>query len=155
VARRLHDVVGADIVQTDAIRKALVTRPTYLPAESAWVHRVAHQRLRQKLGHGRSVIFDATNLRKSHRQLLQGVAESVGARALMLVIWAPESVVRARLLQRREAPDVGDKSDADWTVYQNLIRSFEPLDGPHVVINTTVDIDPAVRRVASLISAQN
>jgi predicted kinase len=155
VARRLRDFVGADIVQTDAIRKALVTRPTYLPAESAWVHRVAHQRLRQKLGHGRSAIFDATNLRKSHRQLLQGVAESVGARTLMLVIWAPESVVRARLLRRREAPDVGDQSDADWTVYQNLIRSFEPLDGPHVVINTTVDIDPAVRRVASLISAQN
>jgi predicted kinase len=152
VAHRLSDAIGADIVQTDAIRKALVVRPTYLPAESAWVHKVAQQRMRQKLGRGQNVIFDATSLRKSHRRSLQRLAESVGARTLMLVVWAPEDVIRARLVRRHEVPDFSDKSDADWNVYQNLIRSFEALDGPHIVINTTVDIEPAVRRVASLVA---
>jgi predicted kinase len=151
LANGLSKIIGADIVQTDAIRKMLVSRPTYLPAESAWVHRVAQQRIRQKLRQGRSVIFDATSLRKSHRGALQSLAESVGARTLMLVVWAPESVIRARLLRRHEAPDVSDKSDADWNVYQLLIRSFEPLDGPHMVINTTVDTSPILRRVASLL----
>jgi predicted kinase len=144
-------MIDADIVQTDAIRKALVSRPTYLPAESAWVHRVAQQRMRQKLRQGRNVIFDATSLRKSHRRSLQRLAESVGARTLMLVVWAPESVIRARLLRRHELPDGRDKSDADWNVYQNLVRSFEPLDGPHVVINTTVDTSPVLRRVAGFL----
>ena len=151
VAHKLSGAVSADIIQTDAIRKALVARPTYLSAESAWVHKVAQQRMRQKLSQGRNVIFDATNLRRSHRRSLQRLAESVGARTLMLVIWAPEVVVRARLHRRREVPDLGDKSDADWKVYQHLIRSFEPLEGPHVVINSTVDVNPAVRRVARLL----
>ena len=103
------------------------------------------------LSQGRNVIFDATSLRKSHRRALQRLAESVAARTLMLVVWAPESVIRARLLRRHEAKDVSDKSDADWNVYQLLIRSFEPLDGPHVVINTTVDTSPILRRVAGFL----
>lgn len=153
VAQRLREALGADIVQTDAIRKALVARPTYLPAESAWVHRVAHQRLRQKLARGQDVIFDATNLRKVHRRALVKLADGVGARSLMLVMWAPETVVRARLLRRHEVPDLSDKSDADWNVYQHLIRSFEPLDGPHIVVNTTVDVGPSVRLVAAFVDA--
>jgi hypothetical protein len=151
VAQRLRAVSGADIVQTDAIRKALVPRPTYLPAESAWVHRVAQQRLRQKLSHGQSVIFDATNLKKAHRRALLKLAEGLGARSVVLVIWASESVIRARLQHRHDVPDNTDKSDADWAVYQLLIQSFEPVEGPHIVINSTVDIGPAVRRVCSLL----
>jgi predicted kinase len=151
VAQRLREVSGADIVQTDAIRKALVSRPTYLPAESAWVHRVAQQRLRQKLSHGQSVIFDATNLRKAHRRSLQKLAESLGARSLVLVAWASESVIRTRLQHRHDVPDASDKSDADWAVYQHLIGSFEPVDSPHIVVNTTVDLYPAIRRVYTLL----
>jgi predicted kinase len=153
LAHDLIKLIDADLVQTDAIRKMLVGQPTYGPAESAWVHRVAHQRMRQVLRHGRNVIFDATSLRKSHRRSLQRLAESVGCRTLMLMVWASESVVRARLLRRREVPDSSDKSDADWNVYQQLIRSFEPLDGPHIVINTTVDTNPILRRVVGLLDA--
>ena len=155
VARRLSEASGADIVQTDAIRKALVPRPTYLPAESAWVHRVAQQRLRQKLSRGQDVIFDATNLRSSHRKLLHNLADMVGARSLALVVWAPESTIRVRLQHRHDEPNVSDKSDADWAVYEHLIRSFEPLEGWHIVINTTVDILPAVRLVLSAIGLEN
>ena len=153
VAQRVRDVSGADIVQTDAIRKSLVPRPTYLPAESAWVHRVAQQRLRQKLSQGQNVIFDATNLRKAHRSALLQLAEGVGAKCLVLVLWAPEMVIKERLQRRHDTPDISDKSDADWTVYQHLIRSFEPVEVPHIVLNTTVDIAPAVRRVHSILNS--
>jgi predicted kinase len=154
IARQIRAATGADIVQTDALRKALVTQPTYLPAESAWVHRVA-QRLRQKLSRGQNVIFDATNLRKAHRKVLQKLADAGGARLLSLVVWAPESVIRQRLQHRHEVPDLGDKSDANWAVYQHLIASFEPLDGPHIVINSTVDFAPTLRHIAELLSSPN
>ena len=124
-----------------------MAQPTYLPSESAWVHRVAQQRLRQKLSKGQDVIFDATNLRKVHRKVLQNLAETVGARTLAVVVWAPESVIRQRLLHRQEVPDLTDKSDANWAVYQHLRTSFEPLDGPHIMINSTVDFAPTLRRI--------
>jgi predicted kinase len=116
------------------------------------VHWVAQQRLRQKLRHGENVIFDATNLRKAHRRSLERLAENLGARTLVLVIWAPEWAIRTRLLHRQEAPDISDKSDADWAVYQHLIQTFEPVEGPHIMINTMVDLSPALRRVASVTS---
>ncbi|HEX3244696.1 MAG TPA: ATP-binding protein [Chloroflexota bacterium] len=155
IARRIRAATGADIVQTDALRKVLVAQPTYRPSESAWIHRVAQQRLRQKLSRGHDVIFDATNLRKVHRKVLQNLADMVGARMLALVVWAPESVIRQRLLHRQEVPDLTDKSDANWAVYQHLIASFEPLDGPHIMINSTVDFSLALRQIEALLNSSS
>jgi len=153
VAQRLKETIGADIVQTDAIRKALVSEPTYLPSESAWVHRVAQQRCRQKLSRGQDVIFDATNLRKSHRKRLRDLAKAARAQFLTLVVWAPQHVIRNRLQQRQDSPNPSDKSDADWAVYQHLVKTFEPLDERHIIVNSTVDLEPVLQLVSSVISS--
>jgi predicted kinase len=153
VAQRLRKTIGADIIQTDAIRKALVSEPTYLPAESAWVHNVAQQRLRQKLSRGQDVIFDATNLRKSHRKRLKNLAKAARAQFLALVVWAPEYVIRKRLQHRQDSPNPSDKSDADWAVYQYLAKTFEPLDEHHIVVNSTVDLEPVLQLVSSVMSS--
>lgn len=149
LTRRIAPLLEADVVQTDAIRKALVKSPTYLPAESAWVHRVAQQRLRQKLQGGRTVIFDATNLRESYRRPLYALADELGIPLLILVCWAPESVVKDRLAHRQREPHPEERSDADWAVYLHLRASHEPVLRPHTVVNSTVDLAPVLRGLVS------
>ncbi|MFN0070520.1 MAG: AAA family ATPase [Chloroflexota bacterium] len=150
LARGIRDATGAAIIQSDAIRKALVPAPTYLPAESAWVHRVAHQRLQQKLSRGLDAIADATNLRRAHRRVLYAIASARGARSLAVVTWAPESVIKTRLERRLVKTDERDRSDATWAVYLHLRDTFESLAEPHIVINTNVSLDPSIRRICAM-----
>jgi predicted kinase len=148
LARRILERFPGALLQTDAIRKQLVATPRYTSSETRQVFAEAHRRIRHRLDQGELVLFDATNLRETSRTALYHIAEEVGARTVVVVAFAPESVIRARLEQRRVARDPIDFSDADWRVYRLLNRTAQPIPRPHIVVNTTVDPEPAIRVIA-------
>src|SRR2546423_1209685 len=108
----LADAVGAETIQTDAVRKELFPTPRYTPSEAATVYGTCHQRIRQGLAEGARVVFDGTNLSERRRRTLYMLADSANAILVLVSAYAPESAIRARLNQRLRSRTPGDLSDA-------------------------------------------
>jgi predicted kinase len=136
LARRLAQVLEAQVVESDRVRKQLFAEPRYTGGEHAAVYGWCHTVVRSALVCGHSVVFDATNLEERLRRRVYSIAEECGARLLILWATAPPTVVQERLLRRRDALDPEDASEADWRVYLAMRPRAEPIRRPHVVINT-------------------
>ncbi len=142
---RRHPVA---VLESDALRKALIERRTYSQRESGRLFAACHGLLEELLGRGIPVLLDATNLKEMHRRPLYGIAERTGARLLLVEVRAGEDVVRRRLEGRQAAADnPWDSSDATLEVFEKMGREAEPIEGPHLVVDATGDISEAVKRV--------
>lgn len=146
-ARRLAERLPAVIVESDYVRKLLFRKPTYSGTESAWVHRVARAAMRSLLRSGHHVINDATNLAEWQRTIASRLADQTGAKLVIVRTVAPEAVIRKRLHQRFQHPDPQDSSDANWEIYEHYKSTQEAVRRPHLVVNTTQDMDQAVQRI--------
>jgi predicted kinase len=104
-SRRLRDKIPAAIVESDTLRKALFSNPTYSPAESAYLFRVCYLLIEELLQKGVPLIFDATNLTESHREQLYHIADVTGAKLILVRVEAPPALVRQRMEARRSATD--------------------------------------------------
>ena len=145
LARTLSAALGAELVQTDAVRKELIPDPRYTPGEAATVYAECHRRIAAALGRGACVIFDGTNLRERRRRTLYQLAERAGAQSIIVVAYASDEVIRARLRHRAEGRDPDDQSDADLPVYLRMRHGLEPVPRPHVVVNTASSPGPVIR----------
>jgi predicted kinase len=150
LARRLAAREPFVIVESDQVRKVLFPRPTYLGRESQWVHLTIHALLRQLLSRGVRVIYDATNLIEFHRESVYGLADRLGVKLVIVRTVAPPEVVRQRMAQRAEARSPDDLSDATWEVYLKMQRQEQPIRRPHLIIDTSGDLDAAVHKILRL-----
>jgi predicted kinase len=141
LAGRLAARLPAAVIQSDAIRKALVAAPRYTPEEHQQVFAVAHTETARLLRARRHVVFDATNLEAAPRRALAAIASRCGADLLIARLAIATADARRRLERRAVARSPGDLSDADWGVYQMLATRFEPISGPHWVLNGNIDPD--------------
>lgn len=135
------------VVESDFVRKTLFPRPTYTADESAFVYGVCHALIGSLLSRGTRVVFDATNLVESNRQILYRLAEQLGARLIIVRTIAPEQVVRARLERRRISREPGDLSDADELIYERMKPIEEPIRRNHFVVDTSKDVAAKVAKI--------
>ena len=148
LARRLAERTAAELLQTDVLRLELFDAPRYTAAEHAAVYDEAHRRIAAGLRAGRSVIFDATNLGERKRRTVYHLADAAGARLVIVLTYTPSGVIRQRLELRKAGLDPLDRSEADWTVYRKMGRS-DPIGRPHLVVNTGLDLAPAIELIAA------
>ncbi len=149
LARRLAEALPFVIIESDVVRKILFPQPLYTAQESRWVHRTCHALMAKLLKRGVRVIYDATNLIEYHRELVYRIAQKAGARLVVVKTVASEEVVRERLRARQEG--VRELSDADWRVYRRMASRQEQVSHPHLVIDTSEDLEEAVAKVMRFI----
>ena len=154
LARRLGAVLGAQIVESDRVRKQLFAEPRYTGGEHAAVYGWCHTVLRSALVVGRSVIFDATNLEERVRRRVYDIVEKCDARMAIVWVACPPAVVQERMLRRQQRLDDDDLSDADWLVYLAMRRNIDPIRQPHVVVNTATDHESLYRRLVERFEAE-
>lgn len=154
LVRQVRSRVPAATVQSDEIRRSMIDRPQYTPDENRRVFRVAHDLTERMLRGGESVIFDATNLRERNRRELYEIAERAGARVLVVHVIAPDSVVAERLRTRLLGVDPDDRSEAGWDVYLRMKAEFEEIQRPHLVVDSSREIEPAVDQVVRFIEGR-
>ncbi|MSQ15430.1 MAG: ATP-binding protein [Dehalococcoidia bacterium] len=147
-SRALAKRTGLVVVQSDAVRKILVPRPGYSPAESYLVFSRCHEALKHILDMGISVIFDATNLRNRNRKYLYNIASAVGARLIRVWVEAPPDVVFDRLRAREANRHPLDLSDATWEIYLNMAVGVQKISGEHYFVDTSKDIQPILAKIA-------
>jgi len=135
------------ILESDALRKALFPSPSYSPEESSRLFRALHLLIERLLKKGISLILDATNLSERYRERLYNIADRLDARLILVRVEAPPEVVYERLKTRRGGVNPGDKSDADWAVYQRMKPSVQKIRRNHYAVDTSKDITPVLDKV--------
>lgn len=147
LARRLSERLRAPVIESDMVRKTLFPQPSYSADESAVVHWVSRLLIKKLLARGVPVILDATNLIESQRELIYRLAEQAEARLVIVQIVAPPEVVRERLERRLVQREPEDISDATWGVYRRMAERQQPIRRPHLVVDTSEDIEPALEKI--------
>ena len=88
------------------------------------------------LDSGYSVIVDATNLKRSQRQLFQRLAQDQQIPFAILDFQAPKSVLRERVERRELAGQ--DASEATISILENQFHMQEPLDASELASSIAI-----------------
>jgi len=160
VATALHDRTGFVHINSDVVRKQLAgvaarTAPAgyeagiYSTEMSARTYATMRTAAADYLGAGRGVILDATFQRRDDRAAAEAVAAAHGVPIFFVECRCGEDEVRRRLAQRTVRRD--SPSDADWSVYLEQRRRFEPFGTDErarsLVLDTSAPLAEATRAI--------
>jgi predicted kinase len=112
-----------------------------------------HVLIDRLLERGIAIIVDATNLKDENRRPYYEIADRRGAEVLLVRIWAPARTIRARLSKRTASPDPADRSSANMDVYEAMLKETERIRRPHVSVNASGDLGPALDKVLGLLQS--
>ena len=146
-AAKLSEEIPILILETDRLRKVLVTRPKYTTQEHRRVFNSCYQLIVYYLINGYSVLFDATNLNEDFRSFLYDISSTTAAPLALVHATAPQNVVRRRLKQRKADRHANTYSDAGWLIYTRLAPVEEPVEGEHYALDTSQSIEPILEQV--------
>ena len=135
------------IVESDALRKALFSSPSYSAPESSRLFRALHLLIERLLKKGVSLILDATNLSERYRERLYNIADRLDVKLILVRVEAPPQVVYERLKSRQEEANPESKSDADWGVYQRMKSTVQKIRRNHYAVDTSRDITPVLDKI--------
>ena len=82
-----------------------------------------------------------------HRRRLYHIADKHKAKLILVHLQAPPTVVHERLEARVKGNQSQDLSDAGPDVYERMRRDAEPIGRPHISIDTSADIEPAIAAI--------
>ena len=145
--RRLASHHPLACLESDALRKALFGQPTYSADESRRLFSACHLVLSRLLTRGVAAIFDATNLREVHRRQVYRIADDHKAKLILVHLQASPPVAHERLEARAKGPRSQDLSDAGPEVYERMQLDVEPIGRPHISVDTSADIEPAIAAI--------
>jgi predicted kinase len=145
LARRLAAVLPAEHLESDAVRAALASPPTYSPDESGRVFRLIQQRAAVILGRNQHAIVDATNLKRRDRRRFVRLAVRLDVRLIAVRVTVPEEIARGRLADPRDG-----FSQAGVEVFEMMKDRVEPFAMPVVVVDTRFDLQGSIDLVAAL-----
>jgi predicted kinase len=145
--RRLASRYPLARLESDALRKALFGQPTHSADESRRLFSACHLVLSRLLSRGIAAIFDATNLREMHRRQVYHIADEHKAKLILVHLQASPAVVHERLEARARGPRSQDLSDAGPEVYERMQHDVEPIGRPHISVDTSADIEPAIAAI--------
>jgi len=149
LATRLAPWLGAEIIRSDVVRKELLgLEPTWRPDRAekrevygaemhARTYAAVLVRARETVESGRAAFLDATYLQRHTRDAVHEVAREVDAPFVILDVTCDPDVVRERLLARAAQGD--DASDADQEIYEEMMRSAEPIDEEEAAYTTVFE----------------
>jgi predicted kinase len=135
------------ILESDSMRRLLSPTPNYSRGENNRLFRACHMLIEELLLKGIPLIFDATNLIERNREHLYHIADSVGARLIIVRVEAPPQLVRQRLQDRLSSSDPEDKSEADYQVYQQMSAAAQRIRRNHFAVDTSSDITPVIDKI--------
>lgn len=127
-AQRLAKMIQAKYVNSDRLRKEDLKIRTYSEEEKAKVYAMMLQKMKEAIRHRKNLVLDATFHKNETREpFVKQAKESL----FFVKVWAKESIIRERLKKKRPY------SDADFEVYQSLQKEWEPLEEPHLLLEST------------------
>jgi predicted kinase len=146
LAADLERVAGMRWIRADAVRKELAggegsgaRAPTieggiYTPAWNDRTYGECLALAQRVLAAGGRALVDASFKEEPRRRDFIALARRMGVPLRILCCRAPATVVRQRLEAREDDP-----SDADWTVYEHALRTWDPFASTSAPVTATLD----------------
>lgn len=143
LARALAKRLRATHISSDITRKRMFKEPAYTEEEKAAVYREMAAKAEDTIRSGKDAIVDATFYLRKERERFAGIARNASTPVHTVVCMLDEEETRKRL-GRRTAESA---SDADYGIYLKVRGRFEPVDGPHLEVDTSLPKEKMVRQV--------
>jgi aminoglycoside phosphotransferase family enzyme/predicted kinase len=175
IAHALQQDLGWTLLSSDTLRKRLAQldpaqpqpdafgQGVYRPEWTAHTYDALRTEASAVLAHGRSVLLDASFIRRIDRQMMESVARAHGATILFVECICPPETTLERLAQRWSArtqtkhlpsntasdgrPELYDAQRALWEPFM----SGEELDVQHIVVTTTQPIAHSREQVLDML----
>jgi predicted kinase len=127
-AQRLAKMLGADYVNSDRVRKELFPIRTYSEEEKSKVYEAMLNKMEEAIAKGKKLVLDATFYKKATRKLFMDKATD---NLFFIEVWANENIIKERLKKSRPY------SEADFEVHTLIRQQCEPLEVPHLKLEST------------------
>lgn len=147
VADIFTDRVGGVHLRSDSIRKELFDEQRYSAPESEATYSALFKRASIALVEGRSVVLDATFDVEIRRDYARHIADRADVPSLFVAVECDPETVKRRIADRND-----DASDADFAVYEQKRRNFDPIQRDHRTIDNSGSLDETRSQVEQLIS---
>jgi predicted kinase len=129
-ASQLADMLKAEYLSSDKMRRAMFDTRTYSIKEKLAVYKEMLKQIREAERQHINLVLDATFYKKDIRKLfLDGVEDMVDI--IFIEVRAEESLIRERLKRPRK------DSEADFAVYKKIKKQWEPMHKIHLVLQST------------------
>jgi predicted kinase len=145
-AKKLAPLIDAIILSTDKIRKEMIISPTYEKEERKLVYDVMMLLAKYLHNSGMHCILDATFNREKSRMEVKKKLGIQDEEFFVIECMCPENIVISRIKERKN-----DYSDATVEVYQKMKKIYEPAQGKHITIDTTLDPEKNAKTVSTKI----
>ncbi len=148
-AEKLAEMMGANYVNSDRLRKELFQEREYSAQEKKIVYEHMLEEMMLAVVQKKNSIIDATFYRKKTRKLFTDKIQE-REKIIFIEVQADEEIIKERVSRKREY------SDADFEVYKMIRQQFEPLVEPHLILQSTNDnIDEMLKKAADYLKINN
>ena len=131
-ASRLAEMVHAEYVNSDHLRKELFQKRSYSDREKAIVYDAMLKKMKEAITQNKSIVLDATFYKNETRKsFIQETKEKTDI--FFIEVTTNEELTRQRL--KKERPD----SEADLRVYRLIKQLWDPFNESHLVLESTDD----------------
>ncbi|MEZ4921428.1 MAG: ATP-binding protein [Saprospiraceae bacterium] len=130
LAREYARVYGAIHLNSDVVRRELDLMGDYSDAAKQKVYRALQERAQAYLSRNVLVLIDSTLFKQSLRDEYFELASAMNAPMRLIELQVDEELARERTNKKR--PD----SEADFEVYKKIKSLYEPIQEPHLVIQS-------------------
>lgn len=96
------------------------------------------------------VIVDGTFHSEVNRKPLLEISNRYKCKFIVIKTICSEKVVKKRILDRKSSKD--DISDADFNIYLEVKKRFEPISNEHLTVNTEEDLINNLKEVGNYIA---
>ncbi|MGB2569471.1 AAA family ATPase [Micromonospora citrea] len=141
LAGRVGAALGAPVLPVDPVERALARYGLVGDVPGTAAYAAVAGLAEVQLGLGLSVVVDAVNPVAGARGLWRDVAERAGVPLRVIEVHCGDEAEHRRRVEAR-LPAEPDPFAPTWD--QVLVRraGYEPIIGPRLVVDTTVDLDP-------------
>lgn len=129
-ASRLAKIINAGYINSDQLRKEMFKDRTYSEEEKAAVYKAMLEKMMGAMNQNRSLVLDATFHKNETRKLFIQEAERKDG-IFFIEVKADENIISERL--KKERP----YSEADLEVYKFIRQHYEPMNEPHLILEST------------------
>jgi len=129
-ASRLAEVIQADYINSDQIRKGMFSKRIYSEQEKGAVYDAMLEKMKTFVKLNKDLVIDATFQREDSRHLF--IRQLRGkVKFFFIEITANPDLIRRRL--KKERPF----SEADFEVYELTRQQWQPVREPHLSLEST------------------
>lgn len=132
-ARRLAGRLGAEHINSDAVRKVMGAAGKYSFEDKLLVYTQMAKMAERCLNEHKRVVVDATFYHPAMRNMFLSLAERHAVDIYFIQITAKETLIEERLRKPRE------DSEADFQVYKSIRDQLQQMTNPHLKLESTND----------------